>query len=265
MQSSINQFCEDKKEITVTICGKTFNFKAMSEKEEAEWNDYKERQRIEENKRRIERLKISSLMDENFKEKRFENFDLKADNKQYFEIAKYYSDNFESMLVNNTGLIFYGEPGVGKSYLSFCIANSLLDKGISVIATTLSILIKKIKEISSFGVEDESKFYNTLKTVKLLVIDDLGVDYKNEWVISKIYEVIDARYRSGLPVIITTNLKPIELKNELTGKDEVARTFDRIVEMCRPINMRCEPRRLSIARAKNEEFEKLIKGISWGA
>lgn len=261
MQSSTNQFCEDKKDITVTIFGKTFNFKAMSEKEEADWNEYKERQRVEENKRRVERLRIGSLMDDNFKVKRFENFDLKADNKQYFDVAKYYSDNFESMLINNTGLIFYGEPGVGKSYLSFCIANSLLDKGVSVIATTLSILIKKIKEISNFGVEDENKFYNTLKTVKLLVIDDLGVDHKNEWVISKIYEIIDARYRSGLPIIITTNLTPLALKSELTGQDEIARTFDRIVEMCRPINMKCEPRRLNIAREKNEEFEKLIKNI----
>lgn len=67
----------------------------------------------------------------------------------------------------------------------------------------------------------------------LLIIDDLGVERSTEYAMEQMFHVIDCRYRSRKPMIITTNLKLSELKNP---PDLVhARVYDRILERCGPI------------------------------
>ena len=67
----------------------------------------------------------------------------------------------------------------------------------------------------------------------LLIIDDLGVERSTEYAMEQMFFVIDSRYRSRRPMIITTNLKLDELKNPSDLAH--ARIYDRILERCAPI------------------------------
>lgn len=67
----------------------------------------------------------------------------------------------------------------------------------------------------------------------LLIIDDLGVERSTEYAMEQMFFVIDSRYRSRRPMIITTNLKLAELKNPPDLAH--ARIYDRILERCATI------------------------------
>ncbi len=89
----------------------------------------------------------------------------------------------------------------------------------------------------------------------LLVIDDLGVERSTEYAMEKMFTVIDSRYRSRKPLIVTTNLKLEEIKNppDLTH----ARIYDRILERCAPVlfsgkNFREEGASVTKAAARRE-------------
>lgn len=70
--------------------------------------------------------------------------------------------------------------------------------------------------ITKLGHSQEEKNYvlDKISYVSLLVIDDLGVERDTPYSLEKIYEIIDTRYRSGKPLIITTNLKYKDMKAE---------------------------------------------------
>lgn len=78
--------------------------------------------------------------------------------------------------------------------------------------------------------EDRASFIASLDEYDLLIIDDLGVERSTDYVMEQMFFVIDSRYRSRRPMIITTNLKLSELKNPPDLAH--ARIYDRILERC---------------------------------
>ena len=70
------------------------------------------------------------------------------------------------------------------------------------------------------------------KKVELLVLDDLGAEKPSEWVVEKLFQVVNYRYNEMLPTIFTSNLSPEELENRI-GE----RTVARIIEMAKVIRM----------------------------
>lgn len=230
----------------------------MTEEEEREWEDGQRRAKHYEEQKEIEKLKLNSMIDDKFKENRFEIFEVTKENEYFYKLTMAYVKNYQKMLKENIGLIMYGPPGVGKSFMSFCIANYLLDSGMSVIAMTSNALITKIKEVSGFGSSEESKFIKNIQKAKLLIIDDLGGEHNSEWSKSKLYEIIDARYRSGRPLIITTNLNLKQLKAHLTGKDGMDRSVSRIKEMCKALEVNITPIRKKKTGNKQQSFDDVI-------
>lgn len=226
------------------------------------WNEDHKKEENEKFLKYIEKLKLDSLMDNKFKKCTFNNFYKTKENEFYFNFGQLYSRNFEKYKANNNGLLIYGKPGTGKSFLSFCIANYLLDNGVKVIACSISTILEKIREYSSFGNNKMTVFNNELKKADLLIIDDLGSENSSEWINSKIYEVIDLRYRSEKPLIVTTNLEPDNLKKKLTNKDGITRTYDRIFEICRPIEMNIEPLRVIKGKEKQISFMNTLNEIN---
>ena len=81
--------------------------------------------------------------------------------------------------------------------------------------------------------EDRVDFIASFDEYDLLIIDDLGVERSTEYAMEQMFFVIDSRYRSRRPMIITTNLKLSELKNPPDLAH--ARIYDRILERCAPI------------------------------
>lgn len=251
----------ERKEIVFEFGGRTFKVNAMSEQEQADYEERQAREKAEEKKRSLERLKINSLIDERFKTCNFDNFIITSENKKLFKFARYYADNFQEMKENNNGLLLFGRPGSGKSYLSFCIANALLEKYVSVIAITSNALLQKIRELSTFGNIELNNFYRNLNQVSLLILDDLGAEAASEYNKAKIYEVIDGRYRANKPIIITTNLNPADFKRKITSEDGVSRTFDRIQEMCEIVEMNLTSFRQRKKENKRKTFEKIVRDL----
>lgn len=201
------------------------------EKKESEQQDLK---------RRLEKFKAYSLMDNRFEISSFENWSHRQDNYDDYVLGKKYCESWETVYANNHGLLFYGKAGSGKTYLSFSIANALYKQGKAVVAISISKLLSIIKDsFDKHGGYGETEVLNTVNDASLLILDDLGVEYKTLWSYEKLYTIIDTRYRAGKPTIITTNLTldalrknlaTIDLRLGLTDPSE--RVFSRVTEMC---------------------------------
>lgn len=254
--------CGGKKELIINIVGVEKKVPCLCHCESTE---YQRLQEIEEKKQmmlRLEKLKSHSLMGEQFESCTFKNFEINNQSKGIYRLGKNYCDNWQDMKKNNMGLLLYGPPGTGKTYLAFCIANELLDNMIPVIAISSIGLLNRIKETyNTWGREGEVEIINNLKNASLLILDDLGAENNTVWAKEKIYEIIDSRYRDKKPCIITTNLTREGLNKRLTGEDEISRTYDRIIEMCYPIEVRGRSRRVESAKEKEEIIKKLINKV----
>jgi len=201
------------------------------EKREAELKDLR---------RRLSKFKAYSLMDNRFEASTFENWEHRPDNRDDYALGTKYCEKWADMYANNRGLLLHGKAGNGKTYLSFAIANALYKQGKAVMAISISKLLSIIKDsFDKHGELGEVDVLNTVRDASLLVLDDLGVEYKTAWAYEKLYAIIDTRYRSGKPTIITTNftldtlrenLATIDLRTRTTDPSE--RIFSRITEMC---------------------------------
>ena len=203
-----------------------------------------ERQKAEdaeqELKRHLDKFKAYSLMDERFERSTFENWVHNDQNREIYELGKKYCENWDKIFKSNYGLLLYGSAGSGKTYLSFAIANELYRLGKSVMAISVSALLAAIKD--SFDKQDgigEAQVMRAVGDASLLILDDFGIEYRTGWAYEKLYAIIDRRYRSAKPLIITTNLSLEELRRNLmlmdgkTGQtDGSERIYDRIMEMC---------------------------------
>ncbi len=224
-----------------------------------EYEREKELERNKEKQRRLERLIAYSLMDASFKNCTFDNF-LVGNNNQIIEkLALNYCKNWTKMKINNVGMLLMGKPGVGKTYLSFCIANELLSQYVPVIAISTIGLINKIFEsYSKNGEEGEAHIINSLKNADLLVLDDLGAEHGKDKTKQIIYSIIDSRIRAAKPMIITTNLNEQQLRKKLQLSDGIDRTYDRLTEVCPVIEVEGESRRIEAGNRKYKILETLL-------
>ena len=113
-------------------------------------------------------------------------------------------------------LLFYGGPGLGKTFLCSCIAREILDKGYTVFYTTAPQLFKTIeKERFNRSQEEESQtgFSDDLQSVDLLIIDDLGTEFNTSFTSSELFDILNTRLINKKPVIISTNLSVNDIQN----------------------------------------------------
>lgn len=224
-----------------------------------EYEKQKELDRNKEKQIKLERLAAYSLMDSGFKKCTFENFEIDSQNKDFYKLGIEYCNNWKKMKENNVGMILMGNPGVGKTYLSFCIANKLLSEYVPVIAISTINLVNKIFEsYSKNGEEGEAQIINSLKNADLLILDDLGAEHGKDKTKQIIYSVIDSRVRADKPIIITTNLNEQQLRRKLVGEDAINRTYDRLTEVSPVIEVEGESRRIQSGNRKYEILTSLL-------
>ena len=118
------------------------------------------------------------------------------------ETARFYVESWETMQAENIGYLFWGGVGTGKSYLAACIANALMEKEVAVCMTNFATILGDLA--ASF--EGRNEYISSLCSYPLLILDDFGMERGTEYGLEQVYSVIDSRYRSGKPLIATTNL-----------------------------------------------------------
>jgi DNA replication protein DnaC len=132
--------------------------------------------------------------------------------------SKAFVENFETQKEN---FLFYGDTGLGKTYLSNCIAKALLDTGHTVLYQSSIHLFEDVcaevlmKRSSS---SKNQEIYHYLYDCDLLIIDDLGTERTNSFVSSELYDILNTRMRSNQSTIISTNLNLKELNERYSDR-----------------------------------------------
>ncbi len=110
-------------------------------------------------------------------------------------------------------LLLYGDTGVGKSFLSHCIAKELLDQSFSVIYFTAARLFDIFAK-NTFRREEEAALdYEHIYNCDLLIIDDLGTEMSNRFTVSQLFVCLNERILRQKSTLISTNLALEDLKN----------------------------------------------------
>lgn len=133
------------------------------------------------------------------------------------KISQKFIENFDDF--NEKNLLFTGNTGLGKTFLSGCIANELLKRGKNVLYQTAPVMLDTIIDFR-FGKTDNS-IYNNLLDVDLLIIDDLGTECMNNMKFTELFTVLNTRLLNSnnkvTKTIISTNLN---IQNLFKNYDE---------------------------------------------
>lgn len=134
-----------------------------------------------------------------------------------FEKSVHFVENFSRDYQN---LLFYGTVGTGKSFLSGCIAKSLIEKGHSVVYFSATSLMDTLSKIAYDYRNKESYLENNhdIYSCDLLIIDDLGTEFTNDYSVSKLFHCLNERFTRQKSTIISTNLSLSELRDRYSDR-----------------------------------------------
>ena len=129
-----------------------------------------------------------------------------------FETCREYANNFSSRSLN---LLFQGGTGLGKTFLSACIARTVADKGFSVCYDTAAAAFDTF-EAEKFARDAETAEIASVKVERMLscdlmILDDLGTEMPTPMSVSALYTLINARLINGKKTIISTNCSDDDL------------------------------------------------------
>lgn len=144
----------------------------------------------------------------------FENYKITDKNKTVYKNIKKYTTKLIKGNIDK-GLFITGTYGVGKTFLASCIANELIKNDITVIFGTLIQLLDCIKNTYKDDEISDKEYIYLYSNVDLLIIDDLGKEKTTEWVLEKLFLIVNNRYNNYLPIVITTNYNRNQLRERL--------------------------------------------------
>lgn len=163
-----------------------------------------------------------------------------------------YVEHFDELKAQGKGLLLYGSVGSGKTFAACEVANELIDRGWSVLVTNFARLSNTLQGMF----DGKQQYIDSLNRFSLLVIDDLAAERDTEYMQEIVYNIIDARYRAGLPMIITTNLSGAALKNPDSISKE--RIYSRLLERCHPIEIRGADRRRAALKDGYKDMRDIL-------
>jgi DNA replication protein DnaC len=186
-------------------------------------------------------FKEKSLMNRDLENATFDNYQPQNETQRLaLQSAKEYVDTFDKQ----TGIVFQGRPGLGKSHIAASIAKEVIKRKYTCIFISLPRLMTELQGTYNKNSQTtELELLKALQKVDLLILDDLGVERtKSEdngvsWAKRKIYEIVDSRI--GQATIYTTNFSGRELLQMYGERD-----FSRMVQGCQVVKMDGENYRL---------------------
>ncbi len=166
------------------------------------------------------------LEKENFSTCRMDLFsdNVRPDMEKAFEDAKNFVKSFANTYTN---MLFLGNVGSGKTFLSNCIAKAMLDEGYSVVYFSAFRLFRALADHTfrkNAETAEDNDFYRNIFDADLLIIDDLGTEAVNSFVRSELFLILNERNLRRRSTIISSNLDLARLK-----EDYSERSFSRIL------------------------------------
>ena len=172
-----------------------------------------------------------SAMGKLINEQSFDNFDLghySYDQKVYekmrmiLAMAKNYVKDFKTSKGN---LLLIGPTGTGKTHISTAIARELIHQGYDVIYDSTQNIISDFEsDRFKSGYSKGESLSDKYLECTLLIIDDLGTEFSNQFTVATIYNLLNTRLNRGLATVISTNLSPDELARKYED-----RVYSRII------------------------------------
>ena len=242
--------CHTPKQARLEINGKIRTPMCLCKCEQERKEALDEQMQKKEALEKVKRLKRMGFPDSEMEKWTFEHDDYS--NKKISMIAQNYVSHFDKMKKQGKGLLFYGTVGTGKTFISACIANALIERGHPCLVTNFARLTNTLSGMY----EGKQEYLDSLNKFDLIVIDDLASERDTEYMGEIVQNIIDSRYRSGKPLIITTNLTGQELKNPTEIRKQ--RVYSRLLEMCVPVEVTGKDRRKEKLKADYKEMEEVL-------
>lgn len=189
------------------------------------------------------------LEDDNFDKlsyKFYKGEDLERFQKAVTECKNFIDDFKES----GKNILLYGTVGTGKSFLSGCVAKSLIDNGYSVIYYSAISLFEALAK-ETFHSDSKDDLYNLneyLYNCDLLIIDDLGTETTNSFTASQLFKLINERNLRNKSVIISTNLSLEEIRDRYSD-----RVFSRLVKSYTALRLSGTDIRVQLKQLQNRK------------
>ena len=197
----------------------------------------------------VRRLKAEGFSDPSMLDWTFENDNGRSPQMHH---AYRYVEQWQTMRTENLGLLLWGGVGTGKSFLAGCIANALMEQEVPVQMTNFARILNELNG----SLSGRNDVVDRLCRYPLLIIDDFGMERGTEYALEQIYNIVDSRYHSRKPLIVTTNLTLDEIRHPQDTAH--ARIYDRLLEMCVPISCIGVSLRKENAQEKLERLKLLI-------
>lgn len=132
-----------------------------------------------------------------------------------YRICRSYAYGFSEKAGN---LLFSGSTGLGKTFLSACIARTVADSGHSVVYESAGHLFSRLERAKFSDDEDARTEAEKYTACDLLIIDDLGTEMPGQFITAALYSLVNDRLLSGKPTIISTNLNSDDLSRRYSAQ-----------------------------------------------
>lgn len=131
--------------------------------------------------------------------------------RQVMEKVLAYARHYAREFTPGMNMLFVGGTGLGKTFLSACVANAVADKGYSVAYESAPQLFEKLNKNQFDPDEESARQVAALKNCDLLIIDDLGTELTTNFVVASLYSLVNDRLVTGKSMVISTNLNVSEI------------------------------------------------------
>lgn len=198
--------CRTAKQQRVTILGEERTPMVLCDCEQAKRDFAQEERRRAET---LARLRARCFRDAQMVEWNFQNDN--GNNPKLTRICRSFVDHFEEMRDEGRGLLLFGKSGVGKSYFAAAIANALMEEREVVCKfRDFTQIANEIMRPENRDSRDE--YVDELAHYPLLILDDFSAERDTSYMNEVVFSVLDARAKSKLPLVVTTNLTQEEMR-----------------------------------------------------
>lgn len=169
-------------------------------------------ERAEKRKNAFRQQQKLATMGEKYLNASFSTAQITKNNQKAYESAENFVKNATEVRKNGIGLYIYGDNSSGKTYLTACMCNALVEKGYSCLFTSIPKLMAIIAQRSRESGTSQAEIIKEIGNKKFVFIDDLGKEFigsRDDWDWIKaeklLLDVLNALYNNGIPTVFTSN------------------------------------------------------------